>query len=209
MAETYPLTLPTHTGVSQVEITASNVVAISESPFTLSQQVVRHAGERWSAIITIPPVKRVDAEYWNSFFLRLRGKFGTFLLGDPSSATPRGSASATPGTPLVNGGSQTGNELNIDGLPTSVTGYLLAGDYIQLGSGSTARLYKVLQDVNSNASGQATLNLWPNLRTSPTDNSAVVVSNARGVFRLSANDATWSVNNAGLYSISFAAMESL
>jgi len=63
--------------------------------------------------------------------------------------------------------------------------------------------------VNSNASGQATLNLWPNLRTSPTDNSAVVVSNARGVFRLSANDATWSVNNAGLYSISFAAMESL
>jgi hypothetical protein len=209
MAETYPLTLPTHTGVSQVEITASNVVAISESPFTLSQQVVRHAGERWSAIITIPPVKRVDAEYWNSFFLRLRGKFGTFLLGDPSSATPRGSASATPGTPLVNGGSQTGNELNIDGLPTSVTGYLLAGDYIQLGSGSTARLYKVLQDVNSNASGEATLNLWPNLRTSPTNNSAVVVSNARGVFRLSANDATWSVNNAGLYSISFAAMEAL
>ena len=156
MAETYPLTLPTHTGVSQVEITASNVVAISESPFTLSQQVVRHAGERWSAVVTIPPVKRVDAEYWNSFFLRLRGKFGTFLLGDPSSATPRGSASATPGTPLVNGGSQTGNELNIDGLPTSVTGYLLAGDYIQLGSGSTARLYKVLQDVNSNASGEAT-----------------------------------------------------
>lgn len=209
MAETYPLTIPTHTGVSQVEMTASNVVAITESPFTLSQQVVKHAGERWSAVVTIPPVKRADAEYWNSFFLRLRGKFGTFLLGDPSSATPRGSASATPGTPLVNGGSQTGNELDIDGLPLSATGYLLAGDYIQLGSGSTARLYKVLQEVNSNASGEATLNLWPNLRTSPTDNSAVVVSNARGVFRLSANEATWSVNNAGLYSISFAATEAL
>lgn len=209
MAETYPLTLPTHTGVSQVEITASNVVAITESPFTLSQQVVKHAGERWSAVVTIPPVKRSDAEYWNSFFLRLRGKFGTFLLGDPSSATPRGSASTAPGTPVVNGGSQTGNELNIDGLPVSATGYLLAGDYIQLGSGSTARLYKVLQDVNSNISGQATLNLWPNLRTSPTDNSAVVVSNARGVFRLATNEATWTVNNAGLYSISFAAMEAL
>lgn len=209
MAETYPLTLPTHTGVSQVEITASNVVAITESPFTLSQQVVKHAGERWSAVITIPPVKRVDAEYWNAFFLRLRGKFGTFLLGDPSSATPRGSASSAPGTPVVNGGSQTGNELDIDGLPLSATGYLLAGDYIQLGSGSTARLYKVLQDVNTNASGQATLNLWPDLRTSPTDNSAVVVSNARGVFRLANNEATWTVNNAGLYSISFAAMEAL
>jgi hypothetical protein len=209
MAESYPLTLPTQTGVAQVEFTATNVVAITESPFTLTQQVIKHAGERWSAVVTIPPVKRADAEYWNSFFLRLRGKFGTFLLGDPAASSPRGSASSAPGTPLVKGGSQTGNELEIDGAPNSATGYLLAGDYLQLGSGSTARLYKVLQDVNTNASGEATLNLWPDLRSSPSDNSAVIFTNPRGVFRLAQNDATWSVNNAGLYSISFAAMEAL
>ena len=209
MAETYLLTFPTQTGVARVEITATDVVSISESPFTFSQQVVRHAGARWSATIRIPPVKRSDSEYWNAFLLRLRGQFGTFLLGDPNAATPRGSAATTAGTPVVNGASQTGNELAIDGLPASATGYLKAGDYIQLGSGSTARLYKVLEDVDTNASGEATLNLWPDLRSSPADDAAVVVSNAKGLFRMATNDATWTINNAGFYSISFAAVEAL
>lgn len=209
MAETYPLSFPTQTGIAQVQITATDVVSVTESPFTLSQQVVRHAGARWSATITIPPVKRSDSEYWNSFLLRLRGRFGTFLLGDPNAATPRGSAATAAGTPVVNGVSQTGNELDIDGLPASATGYLLAGDYVQIGSGSLARLYKVLEDVNSNASGEATLNLWPDLRSSPADNSAIIVNNARGVFRLASNEAAWTINNAGFYSISFAAVEAI
>lgn len=209
MAETYPLTFPTQTGVAAVEFTATDVVSVSQSPFTLAQQVVRHAGARWSATISIPPVKRSDSEYWNSFLLRLRGQFGTFLLGDPNGATPRGSAASAAGTPVVNGASQTGNELAIDGLPASAVGYLRAGDYIQLGSAASARLYKVLEDVDSNASGQATLNLWPDLRSSPADGATVVVSNAKGVFRLSNNEAVWTINNAGFYSISFAAVEAL
>ena len=209
MAENYPLAFPTKTGVARVEITATDVVSISESPFTLAQQVVRHAGARWSATISIPPVKRSDSEYWNSFLLRLRGQFGTFLLGDPNAATPRGSASSAAGTPVVNGASQTGNELNIDGLPASAVGYLLAGDYIQLGSAASARLYKVLEDVNSNSSGEATLNLWPDLRSSPADGATLTVTGAKGLFRLATNDATWTINTAGFYSISFAAVEAL
>ena len=209
MAETYPLTFPTQTGVARVEITATDVVSISESPFTFSQQVVRHSGARWAATVSIPPVKRDDSEYWNSFLLRLRGQFGTFLLGDPNAATPRGSAASAAGTPVVNGASQTGNELNIDGLPTSATGYLKAGDYIQLGTGSNANLYKVLEDVNSNGSGEATLNLWPDLRSSPANDAAVVVSDAKGLFRLADSTASWSINNAGFYSISFSAVEAL
>jgi hypothetical protein len=209
MAETYPLTFPTQTGVAAVEFTATDVVSVSQSPFTFSQQVVRHAGARWSATISIPPVKRSDSEYWNSFLLRLRGQFGTFLLGDPNAATPRGSAASAAGTPVVNGASQTGNELAIDGLPTSAVGYLRAGDYIQLGSAASARLYKVLEDVDTNGSGEATLNLWPDLRSSPADGATVTVSGAKGVFRLASNDATWTINNAGFYSISFAAVEAL
>ena len=102
------------------------------------------------------------------------------LLGDPIGATPRGSASSAPGTPVVNGASQTGDTLSIDGLPASATGYLKAGDYIQLGSGTGAQLYKVLDDVDSNASGEADLTIWPDLRSSPADDATVVVSNAKG-----------------------------
>lgn len=141
--------------------------------------------------------------------MRLRGRFGTFLLGDPLGATPRGSAATAPGTPLVNGADQTGDELVIDGIPTSGDDYLKAGDYIQLGSGATARLYKVLEDVAIDGSGGATLNIWPALRSSPADDATVTVSNAKGVFRLASNETDWDANQLGIYGTTFAANEAL
>lgn len=208
MAETYPISIPNNR-ISSIRLIARNAVAVAASPFTFAQQVYRHQGQGWEADISIPPMKREDAEAWVSFLLRLRGQYGTFLLGDPNGATPRGSASTTTGTPVVNGASQTGDELNIDGLPVSVSGYLLAGDYIQLGSGSTATLHKVLEDVDSNASGEATLNLFPAVRTAPSDNAAVTVSNAKGNFRLNANETSWDINTASIYGITFGAVEAL
>lgn len=209
MAETYPLALPTHTGIARVRLIARDVVGVSTSPFNFTQQVYRHQGQRWEADISLPPMQRADAEQWAAFLLRLRGAYGTFLLGDPNGSTPRGSASATPGTPLVNGASQTGDELDIDGLPVSATGYLKAGDYIQLGSGSTATLHKVLEDVNSDGSGEATLNLWPKVRTAPSDDATVTVSNAKGKFRLASNETTWDIDQASIYGITFGAVEAL
>lgn len=209
MAETYPLTFPSHTGIASVTWNADNRVAISESPFTYSQQVVKHAGQRWSGTYTLPVLTRAEADQWNAFLLRLDGSFGTFLAGDPNAATPRGTASSSAGTPVVNGASQTGHELAIDGLPTSETGYLKAGDYIQLGSGSSAKLHKVLQDVDTNASGEATLNIWPDLRSSPSDDATVAVSNAKGVFRAVSNTTTWNIGSNGLYTLAFSFVEAL
>jgi hypothetical protein len=109
----------------------------------------------------------------------------------------------------VNGASQTGNELVTDGWTNSTTGILKAGDYIQLGSGSSAQLYKVLDDVNSNGSGQATLTIYPDLRSSPSDNAAITVSNAKGVFRLVGGQQAWDINEASIYGMTFAAREAL
>ena len=110
---------------------------------------------------------------------------------------------------MVNGASQTGDELIIDGIPTSGSDYLKAGDYIQLGSGATATLHKVLEDVAIDGSGGATLNLWPGIRTAPSDNATVTVSAAKGVFRLAANETSWDINNASLYGITFGAVEAI
>ena len=208
MAETYPLNLP-NTNIAKVKLVAKNSVEVAASPFTYSQQVYRHQGQGWEADVSLPAMKREDAEVWLSFLLRLRGQYGTFLLGDPNGGTPRGSASTNAGTPVINGASQTGDELNIDGLPVSATGYLKAGDYIQLGSGSTATLHKVLEDVDSNASGQATLNLFPAVRTAPSDGATVVVSGAKGNFRLSSNETMWDVDTASVYGVTFGAVEAV
>lgn len=208
MAESYPLSMPTG-NIARIRLIGKSVVGISESPFTFAQQVYRHQGQGWEADISLSNMKREDAEAWVSFLLRLRGQYGTFLLGDPNGVTPRGSASTTAGAPVVKGASQTGDYLNIDGLPTSVTGYLKAGDYVQLGSGSTATLHKVLEDVNSDASGNATLNLFPAIRTAPADNAPITVSNCKGNFRLNVNETSWDINTMSVYGITFGAVEAI
>jgi len=205
MTISYPLALPS-TDIAKIKLVANNIVGISQSPFTAAQQVYKYSGQYWEADISLPPMKREVAEYWISFLLKLNGSYGTFLLGDPIGATARGVAT---GTPLVKGGSQTGNELLTDGWTTSTTGILKAGDYIQLGSGSSAKLHKVLDDVNSDSSGNATLTLFPDLRTSPSDNSAIVVSSPKGVFRLTSTQTMWDINEASIYGITFGAREAL
>lgn len=209
MSIIYPLNLPTNIGVESIRLGAESAVALSQSPFTFAQQVVVHQGQRWTASLSLPPMKRSDAEMWVSFLLSLKGQVGTFLLGDPLGATPRGSAAVTPGTPLINGAGQTGDNINIDGLPVSVTGYLLPGDYIQLGSGLSSTLYKVLTQVDTNSSGQANVDVWPNVRTAYPDNDPVIVSSAKGKFRLRQNIQQWEINNISSYGITFDCVEAM
>ena len=204
MTISYPLALPTHTGFAQIELRAINAVAYARSPFTFAGQAFAYPGQMWTADVTLPPMKRADAEQWVAWLISLRGQLGTFLLGDPNGVTARGVAT---GSPLVNGGSQTGGSLVIDGATINTTGWLRAGDYIQLGSNDTSTLHKVLQDANSSAGGAVTLDIWPHIRTAPADNAAVTVNSAKGLFRLSSNEQAWSVNEAAIYGITFGAME--
>lgn len=206
MAISYPLTLPSHTGLANITLRAVNQTAMSMSPFTYKQQIHNHAGQRWEAEVQLPAMQRAEAEQWLAWLLSLNGRAGTFLMGDPLGATPRG---ALGGTPLVNGASQTGSTISIDGCTPSVTGWLKAGDYIQLGSASTATLHKVLQDANSNGSGQVTLDIWPSIRTAPADGSTVVTSNCVGRFRLNSGEQDWSISTASIYGITFAAVEAI
>lgn len=204
----FPLTFPTQVP-ARIKLSARSVVAVVESQFSLAQTVQRHTGQAWAAEITWPTLARADAEEVISFLLELNGPEGTFLMGDPSGGTPRGSASSAPGIPLVAGVSQTGNSLVIDGLPAGADGYLLKGDYIQLGSGSTTRLYKNVSVVDTDSAGEATLTLWPRLRTSPANNDAVVVSSAKGIWRLGSVLTEWDIDEAVHYGISISAVEAV
>lgn len=210
MAITYPLALPTTTGIANITLTARNTVGITTSPFTLKQQVQKHAGQRWEAAVTLPPLDRAEAEEWISFLLKLNGSFGTFLLGDPNGASPRGAITGyASDILLVNGASQTGNSLAIDGATASITNYFRAGDYLQLGGASTSELYKILNDVDTNASGELTVDIWPNLRSSPVDNANITGGNTVGLFRLANNQTDFNIDQASIYGLSFRAVEAL
>jgi hypothetical protein len=199
MAISYPLSLPTATGIRNIELRAINAVAYSQSPFTFSGQAHAYPGQMWQADITLPPMNAARAEQWIAFLLSLRGRFGTFLLGDPARPSPRGTATSC--TVTGTAGSNTVSAT----VPAAQT--LLAGDYIQLGSGSTSTLHKVL--VNYTGTGSAAnLEIWPGLRVNRTSATATL-TNARGLFRLNSNEQAWSINQVEIYGITFGAMEAI
>lgn len=192
MAISFPLSLPTVKCAMTVEMRAINAVAIDQSPFSFDQSVHHWGGEMWQADITLPPMDRADAEQWNAFLTSLRGQYGTFLMGDPRGKVARGTATAATITGAIEASSVT----------VVMTGTLLAGDYIQLGTGLDATLHKVLVD----QSGNGTLEIWPALRKARTSVSATI-ADAKGLFRLSTNDIGWTIDQLNKYGITLPAME--
>lgn len=208
MAIAYPLTIPTTIGIEQIELRANNVVAVSESPFTFVQQTVVHQGQRWEASVTIPPVRRDLAEPWIAFLLSLKGRRGTFYLGDPNMVTPRGTVLSTTSVTLDSAAAAGDTTVAITKSAGPVkTNFLRAGDYIQLGTDSSRTLHKVLTDVDLDANGDATVDIWPHVRSTVSSGTSVVHQSTTGVFRLASNVSSWSINNASAYGISFDAVE--
>ena len=192
MAISYPLSTPTTIGIESIELRAVNAVATSQSPFTFKQQVVAHQGQRWEASVNIPSVRRDKAAAWKAMLTALKGQVGTFLLGDPDYDSPQGTVSSC----VLSGSAGAATATVV------MTGSLLAGDYIQLGSGSSAKLHQVLVD----QTGDGDLEIWPDLRSDYTS-ASVVTSSPKGVFRLSQNMSSWSIDNASFYGIAFEAIE--
>lgn len=194
--------MPTTPAPLRVELTYLTNVAVAESVFTFQAQKQVHPGKKWLATITLPPMKRADAQVWDGFFTSLNGPEGTFYLGDPKAETPLGYAG---GTPKVNGASQVGGSLVTDGWDASITGILKAGDWLQISN----RLYKVKQDVNSDGSGNATIDIFPDVRSpAPADNETIITQSCVGIFQLIENTVPlFAYGPEGVYEISFQAVE--
>lgn len=194
MAIAYPLNMPTTIGIENITLRAVNAVTDSESPFTYQQQTFAHAGQKWEADISIPSGRRDLCAEWVAMLVSLKGQTGSFLLGDPDYATPRGDVSSC----TVSG------SIGDETVSVTMTGTLKAGDYIQLGTGASARLHKVMQD----QTGTGSLEIWPGLR-SAYSNETAIFNEAKGVFKLKNNISEWSISSANTYGISFECKEKI
>lgn len=206
MTISYPLTTPSSPSPSRVEIEPVFVIASHQSVFTLSAEYFEHYGQQWQMNVQLPPMQRADAEEWIAWMLSLNGSYGTFLMGDISGQTPRGSLG---GTPLVDGAHSTlgVKEISTKGWSAS-TSVLLKGDYIQLGTSSNARIYKSLKDVTSDGSGDATIDIFPRLKIALTDEQSIITSNTVGVWRL-VPPYRWTIQNLMLFGMTFKAIEDM
>ena len=202
---TYPLTIPTTPGFSHANIRLAKSVGITTSIFTFQSQIQQFDGEVWTGDFKLPPMIRSQAAQWQAFFMQLRGRRGTFRLGDPDNQSLLGAAT---GTIRVNGASQTGNQVALDGFANSTNNVFKAGDYIQIGS----YLYMVTEDVNSNGSGEANVKIEPALRQgieTISDDATVLYTNTKTLFRLDSNETGWDTDQVSKYGISLSATEAL
>jgi hypothetical protein len=203
----YPLSFPATPKPMSLRLDMNNIVGVSSSPFTGAQEVQEHQGKFWVGHVAYDANARSLIEPVLAVLAALHGPLGTFLLGDPAAATPRGAAT---GTPLVSGANAARSKtLATKGWTTGVTGILKAGDYIQLGSGTATRLFKVLVDADSDDSGNATLDIWPTLREAYADGDAITTSDCQGTFRLVAPRNGWDVSKPSIYTAAFDCIEAI
>ncbi len=199
MTISYPLSLPSNLTPSATTWYAANVVAQSLSPFSMKSQTLSYGGEAWRAEISLDPMPRTEVGDWLAFLTALRGKHGTFLLGNELTKTPQGTGA---GSPLVNGASQTGYSLVTDGWTPS-SNVLKPGDFIQIDNS----LYMNLVNVTASGGGAATLDIWPSLR-GHADNATIITSNPKCLMRLADNVQTIiDTPQTSLFSISFGCEE--
>lgn len=233
MAITYPLEFPTTIGIADSNLKARSATGLSESPFTLSQQVYSWPGSMWMLDIQMPLMNYEQSREYQAFLSKLYGRFGTFTIVPPcvrqtsesfsftsknrvrGTSTGASNVRETGGlvvrsvlnTIVVNGDNQTGNCLDVTGFPPSTTDVLQINTFFQLGTGSSTKLYQVLDNIDSDASGNATLPIFPKLRESPANNEALILENPKGLFRLNVDRTEYPSNNNCLFSISFTAIE--
>jgi len=206
-APTYPLTMPTSPYYTKATWSLQRKTAISVSPFSGAQQIYEYDYALWTGTLTLPPMKREDAANWQAFILKLHGRKGTFLLGDPDARTPRGNIS---GAVTLGANASVGDfTITLSTIQTSQVNAFRAGDYIQLGSAGTSKLYMIVDDANTDSSGDATVNIEPAIKQAGTSGDTVVTNNPKGLFRMVSPETDWDTDDVGKYGISFNVMEAL
>ena len=161
------------------------------SPLTNATQTVARKGTLWRVDLSFNNLDGADRADLQAFLTKLNGQEHRFTLHD-HAYTRRGTGG---GTPLIDGASQTGSSVTIDGATASVTNWLRAGDYLSFNN----QLFMTTADCNSDGSGDVTVTLSPPIRSAPADDAAVDIdAPVSGVFML-ATDPSWS-NRPGAFS---------
>lgn len=202
-----PLNLPTTTGFTKSRFEIRRKTGMSTSPFTGVQQVYSHPYALWAAVLTLPPMKVEDAQEWKALFLALRGRSGTFLLGDPDYVSPKGSISGS--VILDEAISVNDQTVRIRTTNYSQSDVLKAGDYIQIGEGEDAKLHMVIANCDTDTAGEADVSIEPPVKAEATAGTAVIYNSPKGVFRLEDDVSGWDSNHMKIHGITFSCQEAL
>ena len=156
-------------------------------------QRLNRAGSRFAIDVTMPVMTYAAAQDWSD----INDETATVTM----QIVQPGFDAGSPGTPLVNGASQSGTTLIIDGLTPYYV--LRKNQWISVSTGGRLYAYRVKTEVVASAGGAASVVLTTMLRVSPANNDLIEIAAPRiEGFATVPNDA-WATNTAGHVALSF------
>ena len=192
---TYPLPQSAH----DMQMTLVTNSKIFTDPFTGAIQSAARNGARWRLNFNFINKSGLARRELQAFKVKLNGQEHRVQTKDHSYS---GALGTPTGTPLVNGGSQTGTTLITDGW-SNLTNIFKTGDQFQIGN----ELKMITADVTSSGTGEATIAFMPPLRSSPANNAPIIVTDPQGVFILEGTEHGWGTAVSGHSNFGFSLIE--
>jgi len=150
-------------------------------------QRLSRLGDRFQARVTYQPMKYADAMAW--FAALAKAMSDTVLLPIIQPEFTVGSV----GTPLVNGGSQSGSTINLDGFSANYAAK--AGQFFSHIGAAQRYLYMLTADKTATAGGvAASTAIWPNIQSAPLDNAVLEFTTPILEGWVQGNRNAWTVN---------------
>ncbi len=184
MAITFPLDVPLEF-VQEVNFDLETASAYAKSSFTRRIVTQEYEGDAWTLTLGYRGLTREKAQPVLAFKDSLRGPIGTFVMKFPGYDAPLGAAKNVASSPSVNGSGQAGSKtLTIGSATPSVEDWLLEGDIIQVGPASRPHWHRVLTNVDTDSSGEATIDVAPRIREDTLDGDLISYTSPLCLFRL-------------------------
>jgi hypothetical protein len=193
----FPSLSPT---TSRFELVANT--RVFASPLTNTIQTASRRGSYWKISLTFENLTGANRAELQAFLVKLNGQEHRFRIKD-HSYVQRGTVTSDTGLTVTAG--QTGSTLNVTSAQANKTGYLKAGDYINIEN----HLHMVTADCNSDGSGNVAIPIAPPLRETTTASDNIdVVEPVTGVFILTSS-AGWESRPGIISNFSIEAIEDL
>ncbi len=163
-----------------------------KSPLIASAQTLARS-TKWNANYRFSNLRADDRADLMGTIAALRGQDNRLRV--PVYDNPKRGAYG--GTPLVNGGGQTGFSLVIKNASINITNWIRRGDYFSVFVGAEHELKMATVDANSDGAGIVALSFTPRLRAAPLDDAVIfvedgVLTKPQGIFVLQNADTGWS-----------------
>jgi hypothetical protein len=171
-----------------------------QSPLSNAIQTVSRKGSYWKTSMVFNNLSGAERSELQAFIAKLDGQTHRMRIRD-YGAVRYGNAIA-PQTPLIQGASQSGSTLTVDGASANVTDYFAAGDYISFNN----ELHIVTEGADSDSSGVVTVSIAPPIRKTPPDNDPIEYAAPYGVFMMT-NNPMWRTQAPYFSSITIEAIE--